>query len=198
MEIEYKWELPGEAVLADLLSDATVAPMLGDARELSMHATYYDTANQDVSRMRGGLRVRRENDESVCCLKLAAGDTDGCKTRREFEMAADDVIEGLRNLPSVGAPVDVCEMLLAANPQPTCETDFVRREYGLEGGSFAAALAIDVGDMRRQGHVAPIHELEFELLSGSRGAFHAFARWMQDEFDLEVQPLSKLARAMAL
>ena len=176
MEIEYKWELPGEVALADLLSDATVAPMLGDARELSMHATYYDTANQDVSRMRGGLRVRRENDESVCCLKLAAGDTDGCKTRREFEMAADDVIEGLRNLPSVGAPVDVCEMLLAANPQPTCETDFVRREYGLEGGSFAAALAIDVGEMRRQGHVAPIHELEFELLSGSRGAFHAFAR----------------------
>lgn len=116
MEIEYKWELPGEAVLADLLSDATVAPMLGDARELNMHATYYDTANQDVSRMHGGLRVRRENDESVCCLKLATGGTDGCKTRREFEMAADDVIEGLRNLPSVGAPVDVCEMLLAANP----------------------------------------------------------------------------------
>lgn len=136
MEIEYKWELPGEAVLADLLSDATVAPMLGDARELNMHATYYDTANQDVSRMHGGLRVRRENDESVCCLKLATGGTDGCKTRREFEMAADDVIEGLRNLPSVGAPVDVCEMLLAANPQPTCETDFVRREYRLEEGAL--------------------------------------------------------------
>ena len=79
MEIEYKWELPGEAALADLLSDVTVAPMLGDARELNMYATYYDTANQDVSRMRGGLRVRRENDESVCCLKLAAGGTDGCK-----------------------------------------------------------------------------------------------------------------------
>ena len=36
MEIEYKWELPGEAVLADLLSDATVAPMLGDDREMNM------------------------------------------------------------------------------------------------------------------------------------------------------------------
>ena len=198
MEIEYKWELPDEDVLAELLGDDELAPMLGEPCTLRMRAIYYDTAAEDVRRMRGGLRIRQENDESVCCLKLAAQASGACKARQEFEVAADDIIEGLGMLPDVGAPADVCEMLLAAKPQPTCETDFTRREYVLACDDFTAALAIDTGEMRRQGHTAPIHEMELEHLSGSEEAFRACATRMQERFGLETQPLSKLARAMAL
>ncbi len=198
MEIEYKWELPSEDVLVGLLSDAAIAPMLGDPHEIRMRATYYDTAAEDVRRMRGGLRIRQENDESVCCLKLAAQASGACKARQEFEVNARDIADGLMRLPEVGAPADVCEMLLVAEPQPTCETDFTRREYVLACDDFTAALAIDTGEMRRQGRTAPIHEMELEHLSGSEEAFHACATRMQERFGLETQPLSKLARAMAL
>lgn len=198
MEIEYKWELPSEDVLAGLLTDAAIAPMFGDPHEIRMRATYYDTPAEDVHRMRGGLRIRQENDESVCCLKLAAQASGACKARQEFEVSARDIADGLKRLPEMGAPADVCEMLLAAGPQPTCETDFTRREYVLTCDDFTAALAIDTGEMRRQGRSAPIHELELEYLGGSREVFHACATRMQERFGLETQPLSKLARAMVL
>ena len=198
MEIEYKWEMSDAAVLEDLLDDETISACADEVRELRMRATYYDTENQDVYRLHGGLRVRQENDDSVCCLKLAASADGACKARQEFEVAADDIVEGLRRLPEAGAPRDVCDMLLAGNPQPTCETDFTRREQTLTCPDFAAALAIDVGEMRNRGRTAPIHEIELEYVSGSEDAFHAFARQMQERFGLEIQPLSKLARAMAL
>ena len=198
MEIEYKWELPSEDVLAGLLSDAAIAPMLGEPCTLRMRATYYDTVAEDVRRMRGGLRIRQENDESVCCLKLAAQVSGACKARQEFEVSARDIADGLKRLPEMGAPADVCEMLFAAGLQPTCETDFMRREYVLACDDFTAALAIDTGEMRRQGRSAPIHELELEYLGGSEEAFHACATRMQERFGLETQPLSKLARAMVL
>ena len=198
MEIEYKWELPSEDVLAGLLSDAAIAPMLGEPCTLRMRATYYDTVAEDVRRMRGGLRIRQENDESVCCLKLAVQASGACKARQEFEVSARDIADGLKRLPEMGAPADVCEMLLAAGLQPTCETDFMRREYVLACDDFTAALAIDTGEMRRQGRSAPIHELELEYLGGSEEAFHACATRMQERFGLETQPFSKLARAMVL
>ena len=99
MEIEYKWELPDEDVLAELLGDDELAPMLGEPCMLRMRAIYYDTVAEDVRRMRGGLRIRQENDESVCCLKLAAQASGACKARQEFEVAADDIIDGLGMLP---------------------------------------------------------------------------------------------------
>ncbi len=198
MEIEYKWEMPDEATLVTLLDDATIAPMLGEQRELRMRATYYDTPDRDVYRLHGGLRVRCENDDSVCCLKLVASAEGACKARQEFEVKADDVLEGLCRLPEVGAPADICERLIAGNPQPTCETDFVRHERTLTCADFTAVFAVDIGEMRNRGRTAPIHEIELEYLDGSQDAFHAFARQMQGEFNLVIQPLSKLARAMTL
>lgn len=198
MEIEYKWEMPDTAVLENMLDDGAISACADEVRELRMRATYYDTENQDVYRLHGGLRVRQENDDSVCCLKLAASADGACKARQEFEIAADDIAEGLRRLPEAGAPRDVCDMLLAGNPQPICETDFMRREQALTCPDFTAALAIDTGEMRNQGRTAPIHGIELEYVSGSEDAFHAFARQMQERFGLEIQPLSKLARAMSL
>ena len=198
MEIEYKWNLPDQATVENLITDISALDSNAKLREIRMHATYFDTTNSDVYAMHGGLRVRRENEKSVCCLKLSAKASESCKTRQEFEVSATDISEGLRMLPDIGAPRDICERLLAGDPQPICETDFLRRAYTLVIDSFEAELALDTGEMRRNGNSAPIHELELEFLSGSQDAFHAFAKKLQEEYLLAVQPLSKLARAMAL
>ncbi len=198
MEIEYKWNMPDSQVLSRLIEGVLDAGGAVKSHEIRMRAIYYDTPNRDVYRLHGGLRIRQENDESVCCLKLAATSVDGCKARQEFEVAAADINEGLAKLPSAGAPQDVCELLTAGGPQPTCETNFVRRAYRVEVEGFVAELAVDAGKMLRDGRSAPIHEVELELVSGSQEAFHAYAQSLQEQNGLEVEPLSKLARAMAL
>lgn len=198
MEIEYKWNLPDNDLADTLASHHRIAQAVRTVRTIEMRAVYFDTKNRDVYAMRGGLRIREEDGRGVCCLKLSAKSTDACKTRREYEVDAGDIIEGLRRLPSTGAPREICERLEAGNPEPICETSFERRAYELALDDFSAELAVDIGKMSRGGKTAPIHEIELELLEGSQEAFHSYALELQDEFALEVQPLSKLARAMSL
>lgn len=198
MEIEYKWDMPDKSTLDALLMAPELAQEPTGCDEIRMHAIYYDTAQGDMQRLHGGLRVRREGERSVCCLKLAAGGDGGCKMRQEFEVAARDVVDGLRALPDVGAPADICALLIANEPRPSCETDFVRLKRMVSSGGFVAELAVDTGEMRRESQVAPIREVELEFLDGDEGAFHAYAQELQERYDLAPQPLSKLARAMAL
>ena len=198
MEIEYKWDMAEPELAQAILSSELLADAAAGLHDVRMQATYYDTPARDVYAMHGGLRIRRENDTSVCCLKMSSESLEACKTRREYEVVAQSIEEGLTKLPQVGAPKDVCERLLAGGPLPTCETDFMRRACSLTFADFCAELAFDTGEMRRDNKTAPIHEIELEYTSGSQNAFHAFATELQEQFALNVQPLSKLARAMSL
>ncbi len=198
MEIEYKWDMADSQLAQSILSSEPVSKAIEVQREIRMEAIYYDTPVRDVYAMHGGLRIRRENDTSVCCLKMSAESTEACKTRLEFEVVAQSIEEGLEKLPQAGAPQDVCERLLAGEPVPICSTAFTRHECALACAGFRAELAFDVGEMHRNGKTAPIHEIELEYVSGSEGSFHAFAAELEEQFTLIVQPLSKLARAMSL
>lgn len=197
MEVEYKWDLPDDETLAGMLEGIACDGAVGPVAEIRMHASYYDTADQDASNERWGLRVRSEDERSVCCLKIPVRGEDGCKTRQEFEVEASDVYDGLEKLVGCGAPRDICDFLASKPLQEVCQTDFVRQEIDVNVGGFVAKLAIDEGRLGREGRFDPIHEIEFEFVSGSPEAFHDYAQDLQRRFELEVQPLSKLARARA-
>ena len=198
MEMEYKWDMADPLLAQSMLSSELVSQAIEDQREIHMEAIYYDTLASDVYAMHGGLRIRRENDTSVCCLKMSAESTEACKTRREYEVFAQSIEEGLEKLSQAGAPQDVCERLLAGGPVPICSTAFARHACTLACADFRAELAFDAGEMHRNGRTAPIHEIELEYVSGSEDSFHAFAAELEEQFTLIVQPLSKLARAMSL
>lgn len=198
MEIEYKWEMPEDEVRSQLLDGLRRCGELGSPQQIYMQACYYDTPDHYVYNLHGGLRRRIENDASVCCLKLSVEGDNGCKVRREFEVEADDIRKGLELLKAVGAPSAVCNDLLSRELVPLCKTNFERLEYEFHNDTFAAKLAFDSGHMSRQERQAPIFEMEFEFVSGSEEAFHAFARQLERQCELEVQPKSKLARAASL
>lgn len=198
MEIEYKWDMADPELAHTMVSSEFLADAIVSQREIRMQAIYFDTAASDVYAMHGGLRIRRENETSVCCLKMSAESLEACKTRREFEVVADNIEDGLIKLPQAGAPQEVCDRLLAGKPLPICETVFTRQACKLEFENCNAELAFDWGEMRRNGKVAPIHEIELEYVSGSQESFHALAAGLEEQFALIVQPLSKLARAMSL
>ncbi len=200
MEKEFKWSMTGNGIFVTMLISGKLPP-IENAYNISMNAQYYDTADGMVSCMRGGLRLRRENETSVCCLKLAADSSEdgACKSREEFECEAPDIEAGLHLLPAqAGAPAEICQAILGAGVTKLGQTSFLRQAALLNDGSCTAELACDVGAIYRNGKHLPICELELEYKSGDAAAFEALGRQLQEQFDLTPQPLSKLARMMML
>ena len=204
MEVEYKWELSSakdDAALAEIQNHPLVADALANSTVIHMHGVYYDTPDGSLAEKRIGLRLRGENGRFVCCMKCPAPQTEGAaKARKEYEIEAEDIASGVAALLVIGAPVDICDEVLAKGVVVTCETEFDRTACAMNvdvnGEQCTAELAFDMGCMRREGREAPINEIELEYKSGSSEAFHAYAQQLQDQFELQVQPLSKLARAL--
>ena len=189
MEQEFKWNT-NEQIPALLQA----LPTNGAPEVLTMSAVYYDTADRLLSHQKTGLRIRQENDQSVCCLKITEKNKDGLSLRYEYEVSAADILEGLEKLPAVGAPVSLCRQLLQSGVIPICRTDFVRKAYICTFPEFSMELALDQGYFNE---TVPFSELEAEQKSGEFAAFYDFCQNLQDQYSLIPQPLSKLARAMA-
>ncbi len=200
MEREFKWMIPDPSEFDPIADSSTVSALVQKKGRLEMEAMYYDTADNLIARCHGGLRLRRENETRVVCLKLAAesGFGGARKAREEYECTAPDIRTGIQNLPAAGAPQDICDCLLQANLIELGRTAFTRFWFLLSYQGCTCELAFDYGKLTRNGRVGPICEMELELKSGSEADFDALAVQLQQEFDLKPQPLSKLARMMRL
>lgn len=196
MEREYKWQMPTEtlAEFADYLHEMPGRLAHGMLR---MAAVYYDTPDDLVHRSGAALRIRRENDRSVCCMKRTVMKAGAQALREEYEVEAETLAEGLQKLPEAGAPRDLCILLQNRTFRELARTEFIRNYYLLQlEARFTAELAIDVGALGITGHMLPFEELELELKSGDAVAFQAYAEKLQQRFSLEPQKASKLARAI--
>ena len=201
MEREYKWMLPREnmAQLAGYLRETGKRLSSGTVH---MQAVYYDTENEDCRKMGAALRIRRENDRSVCCLKQTVSRAGALAEREEYETEAKTLEEGLTRLPDAGAPADLCLFLRHQSFTELARTDFIRSCYLLhiaqDEGTFTAELAVDIGYLGNSGRTQRFEEIELELKAGSTKGFTQFAEALQTRFALTPQPLSKLARARAV
>ena len=200
MEREFKWMIPDPSEFDPIADSSTVSALVQKKGRLEMEAMYYDTADNLIAHCHGGLRLRRENETRVVCLKLAAksGFGGARKAREEYDCTAPDIRTGIQNLPAAGAPQDICDCLLQANLIELGRTAFTRFWFLLSDQGCTCELAFDYGKLVRGGRVGPICEMELELKSGSEADFDALAVQLQQEFDLKPQPLSKLARMMRL
>lgn len=199
MEREYKWKLTAETVpaLAAWLHD--YSPRLAQDT-VKMSAVYYDTPAGHVYGNGSALRIRRENERSVCCLKRTVKKEGAQALREEYETEAETVQEGLLRLAESGAPRELCIFLAAQPMRELARTEFVRNWYLIENrdaAPFTAEFAVDVGALGGSGNMEPFEELELELKSGDADAFQAFADELEQRFALIPQRASKLARAIA-
>ncbi len=193
MEKEYKWS----AERADFDAICAAFPH-STVTEGRMVATYYDTDSRILQEQKIGLRMRMENEISVCCMKVRGESQDGLHVHHEYECPAPDLHAGLRKLASIGAPADLCNSLVDAPLFPICSTEFVRTAVLLTGIHFTAELTFDLGQLSAGHNTQPFHEIEMELKSGNFDEFAAFGLAIAQEFSLKPQPLSKMARALAL
>ena len=185
-----EFELKYRAEAGDL---EKIREKFGDFRKISMETTYYDTPLLSLRARRWTLRRRLENGVSVCTVKTPLPDG----SRGEWETEAPDISEGLPKLIALGAPEELTK-IVRAGVAPFCGARFTRLAKLLPTEDGTVELALDQGVLLGGGRKLPFAEVEVELKSGSDRAAETFAQALAAEFDLSIQPKSKLARAMAL
>ena len=189
MEREFKWT----ATRADFdRIRAAYAGQCGEPHVIELDAVYYDTADRALRAQRIGMRLRRENGASVFCVKTGGRVVNGLHSHAEYEYPAETLAEGLAQLPGELAA------LREGDYRPVCATHITRTALLLTAPAFTAELTYDTGELEGGGRRAPLSEIECEQKSGDPAAFDAFGAALAEEMQLAPQPLSKLARALAL
>lgn len=193
MEREFKWKA-NEQIFVDMLTHLG----LTEIEPLDMLANYYDTSDRWLRTRKIGLRMRRENQTQMCCLKLRDASNDGLHIHEEYECPADSLEAGLAALPGQGAPLDLCDALRSAPLDPVCQTKFQRRRAMWNAPAFTAELSFDLGTLGCAGQEIAVSEVECEQKSGDDAAFEAACQELAHHFSLKPESRSKLSRALDL
>lgn len=195
MELEAKYALPDAAAGRAILNSALVHEhAMGEPRTVRMESTYYTDAAGKMDAARIALRLRRENDRCVCCLKQALHHTGAVSQRLELECEAETIAEGVQRLLADGMPEEIADIVRNADLHVCAQVAFTRELTPLATSGAQIELAFDAGTFGSRGNV-PFYELEAEWKGGNEPAFHAFVQRLAHEFSLIPQPKSKLSRA---
>ena len=182
-EFEIKYAAPAEAL-------AQIRDAFGTFETIAMETVYFDIPDGYFSARKMTLRLRRENDRTVCTLKTPS---DG-QSRGEWELECDDI--------RAAAPI-LCKLAKIDPPdisrlQPICGARFTRlaKTVPIPGGS--AEIALDAGVLMGGGQELPFREVEAELKSGSEEALTAYAAALAAKYGLVPEQRSKYRRALGL
>lgn len=195
MEREFKWSATAEQFVA-ICKALSLCP--DPAQTRTMDATYFDTADHMLRERKIGLRLRQENEQTICCMKLRNAVQNGLHVHEEYECPAKALAEGLAQLPSVGAPSDLCQTLSKADLLPIAQVRFVRTPILWNEKGFCAELCFDSGFLANDSHEVLFCEIECEYQCGDIPSFEAACTNLADTFGLHAEPHSKLARALSL
>ena len=199
VEIELKLALDPAGLKRLLRSPALQAIARCPARGEVLDSTYFDTAALDLTRAGLALRLRKRGHSWVQTLKTRGSSQAGLHARGEFETPAPG---GRLDLHALCALDGVAELLAPhrdSELKPLFTTAFRRSRFDVnlqDGG--VAELAFDVGEIRAEGRVDPISEVEIELKSGAPGELYALARELLRLEPLSLDNRSKAQRGFAL
>ena len=172
---------------------AALAAQLGSGRQIRMETTYFDAPDGSLSARHMTLRLRRENEDTVCTLKTPLPDG----SRGDWECPATEITDGIVSLLALGAPAEL-KNLTAHGVVPVCGARFTRQAFDIPTADGMAELALDRGILLGGGKEIPLCEVELELKSGSDTALLALATAIARSYDLQPERRSKFRRALAL
>nr|WP_284699487.1 CHAD domain-containing protein [Sphingomonas lycopersici] len=168
------------------------------ARGKTVHlvTTYYDTTDADVRRAGCSLRIRREHGARAQTIKGAREPASGLFTRTEWTRP----VTGDRPvLDATSGPFGPALRAIGVNRLDPCiVTDFHRIRSLIDRGDGEIEWAIDEGEIRASGHVAPLREIELELKRGSPKILFDVAREIAGRVPVRIAVLSKSQRGYRL
>ena len=184
------------AVDPDVLASAQGHPM----RSRIFLAVYYDTPDRRLLRHHLAFRLRQEGDLGWrATLKGTGGMVDGLSRRQEWEAQVMAPLQQWGELP----PGELREQVLAvvdpADPLASLfVTDFTRRILLLQWGECRVEMALDQGEVRADGRVHPLSEVELERLAGPLAPIQSFADDLIQRYALIPSRLSKFGLGLSL
>ena len=171
--------------------------------QTSLANTYFDTATLSLSKLKAGLRIRRQNDHLEQTLKLAGSQVGGLHQRPEYNVNITESPPDLSLFPAHIWPSDFPLAQVQADLQPLFSTDFVRQRWIIQLDHTELELALDVGEVRA-GEASsaplsePIQELELELSSGEVGGLFSLAEQLLKYGGMRLSAVSKAQRGYRL
>lgn len=199
METEIKLSPVEPSQASQVFGSDLIRPHLGPSRRHDMESTYYQDKYGLLQKIRAALRLRRENGEGVCCLKVKKGVDGAAAVRHEYEVRAESIEAGVELLCQMDEiPEEIRAILRGAELTPVCGSVFTRTEadYTEEGLTFV--LSYDIGEHHNGDRRAPLGEIELELKDGSIDRLNEIAEYIVRTYGLEYGKVSKYAAAMAL
>jgi len=160
---------------------------------LQMETTYYDTADNTLSRQKITLRRRFENGISVCTLKTPANGLG----RGEFQIEADRIEDAIPTLCKL-SNFSYLESIAKEGLKEVCGARFTRTARKIIFGSSILELSLDQGILSGGGRALPLYEVEVELISGNPKDADLYGELLASKFSLQEETKSKFRRALAL
>ena len=91
METEFKFRLNDTSVFDRIVENAEINKMGIDAVEtIDMHASYFDTPDQDFRKTGIAYRIRQEDERITATIKWDVNVREGLHQREEFNLVVND------------------------------------------------------------------------------------------------------------
>lgn len=188
IERELKLYVPAAARVA-----VAKALQESQARQITLHARYYDTATRELANAGIALRLRKEGPDWVQTLK-----TQGADVLSRTELNAPRPGPTLNTALYDGTPLAAVFTQLKEPLALRYETLITRTTLTLEHSDATIEIAYDTGVITSGDHSLPVSEIEFELVTGHVEAlFDVGAQWLQ-RFGLILDLRSKAERGDTL
>ncbi|MEM9198103.1 MAG: CHAD domain-containing protein [Pseudomonadota bacterium] len=198
MERELK-VLSEPAALARLAKHPMLVERAEGGAKRTLTSIYFDTADRHLAKQGMALRIRRKGRSWEQTLKhqrqaLSAG----LSTPEELSFPVRHPQPDLDHPDLTGLLETARSHLQGHVPGPVFETRIERRLWVLDLPQGRVEIVLDSGEIAAGTHLAPIHEVEIELVSGGLEAVYAAAQTLFDDGPLQFSPLSKAARGFLL
>lgn len=164
-------------------------------RKIKMDALYFDTPCRDLKKQGISLRLRRENSQSVCCLKIRRSDI----ARQEFEVEADTIADGITKLCTLpDLPTETKALVQSSELVCLFESHYTRLCRLARIDHAVIEIACDRGKLCQGDRSCGISEVELELKEGKEEDLQAMCRYLQAKYALPLSLSTKAGRASAL
>ncbi|NWN92719.1 CYTH domain-containing protein [Marinobacter adhaerens] len=185
-ELEIKLSLEA-GVNEQALGWLLVQPEAEKGSKKSLVNCYYDTPTAGLNHQQAALRVRQAGDRYIQTLKTRGEFVDGAHRRDEWEWPVPGPELSLALL----AETPLGEHIDTAQLAPVFETNFTRQVVMLDDGEAVIECAVDNGVIIACGQEKPLHEVEFELVSGDASRLLVWAEKLARQCPVFLNLVSK-------
>ncbi|MFP3979680.1 CYTH domain-containing protein [Marinobacter sp. KMM 10035] len=185
-ELEIKLSLNTASLLA-AMGWLLAQPEAQVGSKKSLVNCYYDTPDAELNNQQAALRVRQAGSQYIQTLKTRGEFVNGAHRRDEWEwpVSGPSLSLGLLAETSLGDYGDLARLA------PVFETNFTRQVIMLDDGKAVIECAVDEGVIAAGGQEKPLHEVEFELVSGDPSRLLVWAETLARQCPVFLNLISK-------